>query len=432
MTNPEVLAVDQDVLGKGAARIYQRERLELWARPLADGIDRRRALQPRPADGDVDRDMGGAGAGRESAGAGSLAAQGARLVRARVFDPRPRPRRRHGQDQQVRVRGVREVLMKRAVLGVILLCGVALSAQQAGQQQGQRPPGGIPNGPAIVQSFASAMITAPPPELGLDPFYKKYTDAFGIPVVSSEKVDDNALLMARDIVNYMLLKRPDVRAVMIQKKSRLLVMARVEGEMDLPERRDWKKPAIDDRRLTPGERAGYNSATGIANMTDAQYWNQRARGMGGNITSCAEENLLGLPGTRYYGEHITVHEFSHNIMSALRTADPDLVKEVDAAYEAAKAKGLYKDQAGREQYAINTVAEYSGRGHAMVVLVEHRVLRRHHRRTRADAGRVQGVRPDALRDSRSRVRRPPHPGGCVLREESQAGDSAIGLLRPEA
>jgi len=61
-------------------------------------------------------------------------------------------------------------------------------------------------------------------------------------------------------------------------------------------------------------------------------------------------------------EHITVHEFSHNIMSALRTADPDLVKEVEVAYEAAKAKGLYKDQAGREQYAINTVAEYWAEG----------------------------------------------------------------------
>jgi alpha-galactosidase len=37
MTNHEVLEVSQDVLGRGAARIYQRERLELWARPLADG-----------------------------------------------------------------------------------------------------------------------------------------------------------------------------------------------------------------------------------------------------------------------------------------------------------------------------------------------------------------------------------------------------------
>jgi alpha-galactosidase len=37
MTNHEVLEVNQDVLGRGASRIYQRERLELWARPLADG-----------------------------------------------------------------------------------------------------------------------------------------------------------------------------------------------------------------------------------------------------------------------------------------------------------------------------------------------------------------------------------------------------------
>jgi alpha-galactosidase len=37
MTNHEVLEVSQDVLGRGASRVYQRERLELWARPLADG-----------------------------------------------------------------------------------------------------------------------------------------------------------------------------------------------------------------------------------------------------------------------------------------------------------------------------------------------------------------------------------------------------------
>ncbi|HEX5216265.1 MAG TPA: NPCBM/NEW2 domain-containing protein [Vicinamibacterales bacterium] len=37
MTNHEVLAIQQDMLGRGATRVYQRERLELWARPLADG-----------------------------------------------------------------------------------------------------------------------------------------------------------------------------------------------------------------------------------------------------------------------------------------------------------------------------------------------------------------------------------------------------------
>jgi alpha-galactosidase len=37
MTNREVMAVNQDVLVKGAARVSQTERLEVWARPLADG-----------------------------------------------------------------------------------------------------------------------------------------------------------------------------------------------------------------------------------------------------------------------------------------------------------------------------------------------------------------------------------------------------------
>jgi len=37
MTNPEILAVDQDRLVKAASRISQRERLEVWARPLEDG-----------------------------------------------------------------------------------------------------------------------------------------------------------------------------------------------------------------------------------------------------------------------------------------------------------------------------------------------------------------------------------------------------------
>ena len=209
----------------------------------------------------------------------------------------------------------------------------------------------------LISSYDKAMIAQPPPILGLDTFYKKYADAFGIPIVSSEYVPDAALLIARDIVNYMLLKRPDIRSTIVQRKGRVLVMAEKEMETDLPEHRDWKKPTREDRRLTPGERENYDKPGGIASMSDREYWNKRARGMGGNIVSCAEENLLGYEGTRYYGEHILVHEFSHNIMSAMRTADSSLYNQILAAYEVAKSKGLYKGQ-----YAINTVAEYWAEG----------------------------------------------------------------------
>jgi hypothetical protein len=209
----------------------------------------------------------------------------------------------------------------------------------------------------LIVNYNKAMVVKPPAFLTLDTFYKKYTDAFGIPVVSSEKAPDDALLVARDIVNYMLIKRPDVRAALINRGARVLVMAETEMETDLPERRNWKKPTKNDPRLTPGERENYDKPGGIASMSDREYWNRRARGMGGMVTSCAEENLLGYAGTRYYGENILVHEFSHNIMGALRTADTALYREIARAYEAAKAKGLYKGQ-----YAINTVAEYWAEG----------------------------------------------------------------------
>lgn len=217
------------------------------------------------------------------------------------------------------------------------------------------------NVPAVLWLAAALplapQVTTPPESLQLDPFYRKYVDAGGLPVVASEKVPDAALIAARDIVDFMLSHRPDVRATLVARKSRVSVMAQSEAQTDLPECRDWKKPARDDPRLTPGERARYDQPGGIASMTDRQYWNQRARGMGGNIVSCAEENLLGYPGTRYYGEHILVHEFSHNIMAALRTCDRPLWDEIQAAYQAARAAGRYEGE-----YAANTAAEYWAEG----------------------------------------------------------------------
>jgi len=237
------------------------------------------------------------------------------------------------------------------IVSVVFLAGTNTAASQTttATQTGSVAP--------LISNYEKTMVVQPPAALSLDSFYKKYADAFGIPIVSSEQVPDAALLIARDIVNYMLLKRPDIRNTIVQRKGRVLIMAEKEMETDLPEHRDWKKPARDDRRLTPGERENYDKPGGIASMSDREYWNKRARGMGGNIVSCAEENLLGYAGTRYYGEHILVHEFSHNIMSAMRTADSSLYNQILTAYEAAKAKGLYKGQ-----YAINTVAEYWAEG----------------------------------------------------------------------
>src|SRR3546814_13601100 len=109
-----------------------------------------------------------------------------------------------------------------------------------------------------------------------------------------------------------------------------MIMGVDKRTTDVPEQRDWKKPAIDDPRLTLCERKCY--AERIGRLSDSEYWNKRARGMGGLLTSGATENLLAMPGTRYFGETILVHEFSHAIFDAMETADPALFAQVQKAY----------------------------------------------------------------------------------------------------
>jgi hypothetical protein len=203
--------------------------------------------------------------------------------------------------------------------------------------------------------YAGVMIEAPPSSLKLDPFYTRFIDGGGIPIVSSAKVPDDALLIARDIVVAMLADRPDLRRSMAASGFRVAIMAQDEGTVDLPEQRDWKKPTIDNPRLTICERKHY--ADRIGRLSDRDYWNGRARGMGGDLTSAATENLLGLPGTRYYGENILVHEFSHGILEAIRRTDPVLYASVERAYASAMAKGMWKGE-----YAAVSVDEYWAEG----------------------------------------------------------------------
>jgi hypothetical protein len=178
-------------------------------------------------------------------------------------------------------------------------------------------------------------VTAPPKEVGLDPFYTKYLSAHGLPVVGSSKVSDYALREAAYLADQMLAHRPEVRDAMIRNKVRLAVMAYSERTTDIPEHRDLQ-PKL--------------------------YWNIRARGLGANrqrpAVSCAEENLLNYQGDPYSTENIMIHEFAHAIHSmGLRTVDPTFQPRLRKVYEEAKAKGLWK-----KTYAISNISEYWAEG----------------------------------------------------------------------
>jgi hypothetical protein len=153
----------------------------------------------------------------------------------------------------------------------------------------------------------------------------------------------------------MLARRPDLARELVRAGQRVMVMGVDELTTDVPEQRDWKKPTIDDPRLTRCERKLYDAR--IGRLTDREYWGKRARGMGGLLTSAATENLLATPGTKYYGETILVHEFSHAILDAVQAVDPTLYGRVERAYAAAKQKGLWTGE-----YGATTIQEYWAEG----------------------------------------------------------------------
>lgn len=194
-------------------------------------------------------------------------------------------------------------------------------------------------------------VTTPPARWATDPFYARWVDAGGIPILASTKTPDRALLLAREIVVSMLAARPDLAAELVRQGQRVAIMAPDESTLDIPEQRGWTRPPRTDPRLTRCERKHYDER--IGRLTDRAYWDWRARGMGGLLTSVGAENLLAAPGDRYHGSSILVHEFAHAILRAAQNADPGLYARVEAAYADALAKGRWKDE-----YASTTVEEY--------------------------------------------------------------------------
>ena len=177
----------------------------------------------------------------------------------------------------------------------------------------------------------------PPAELGLSPFYTKCLLAKGIPVVSSTKVSDRALREAQRIVEEMLRKRPELAKPMIERKLRVSVMAQSEQTLDIPEHSDLQK---------------------VFPQTD---WNKRARGLGATLerpcVSGAEENLLGIPGDRYKGESILIHEFAHTVLNfGLEPVDAEFRKQLAEAFS--NSKGT----AWKNTYAATNVDEYWAEG----------------------------------------------------------------------
>ncbi|GFS24246.1 secreted ShK toxin domain containing protein [Elysia marginata] len=102
---------------------------------------------------------------------------------------------------------------------------------------------------------------------GIHDFYQKYTEAYGIPVLSSSQVPDDALRRACYILRFLLAGHSQVRKWFYRWGGRVAVMGEHEVTLDIPEHSHLNESA-----------------------------NERARGLGGTvdgpICTGGEENVL--------------------------------------------------------------------------------------------------------------------------------------------
>jgi alpha-glucosidase len=186
--------------------------------------------------------------------------------------------------------------------------------------------------------WATAQVTEVPEEVrkkfNLDTdFYKKHLDYKGFSILGSAKVSDEALLEARYLIDKLLGEREDILKAMIKRGCRFMVMAPSEMTTDVPEQRRLKNDPKTD-------------------------WDKRARGLGGRLSSCGEENLLNLRGDRYNKENILIHEFNHAVhQHGLRDVDPTFDNRLRLAYRKAMDNGLWKGT-----YVATNPSEYWAEG----------------------------------------------------------------------
>ncbi len=195
---------------------------------------------------------------------------------------------------------------------------------------------------ADVIDIPECVITKVPDSLNLDPFYMKYVDVNGLPLISSWRVPDSALVAAHKTLYAMTVMLPkEVLDSMVGRGTRVAMMARYEGTTDIPEHRH------------------------LANDTSIN-WDVRARGLEGTldipVTTCAEENVLGYQIDKYHAEDILIHEFAHSIhLIGLSLAVPGFNDRLQKLYENAKASGKLKNtyrETNKEEYWAEGIQDW--------------------------------------------------------------------------
>ena len=162
-----------------------------------------------------------------------------------------------------------------------------------------------------------------PPHLKADPYYQKYLDAGGVPILAPASVADEELLRAQAITLAMVADRPDLLDVLAARNTRILLYDKEKGGLgQLPEFADYSD---SDFAGVYGE-TSYGGAAAAPAMTT------------------------------YHCNEILIHEFAHALDYAIRIQEweanrtPAFKQARNQTYLSAMKEGLW---AGRYESTVS-------------------------------------------------------------------------------
>ena len=174
----------------------------------------------------------------------------------------------------------------------------------------------------------SSLVTASqtgglPPHLNADPYYQKYLNAGGVPILAPESVSDEELLRTQAITLGMVADRPDLLDVLASQNTRILLYDRQRGGPEqLPE---------------------------LADDSDSKF--------SGVFTETSYGEAVVAPAmTSYHCNKILIHEIAHALDYAIQTQDgkanrePGFKQARNQAYLSAMEAGLW---AGRYESTVS-------------------------------------------------------------------------------
>lgn len=179
---------------------------------------------------------------------------------------------------------------------------------------------------------------------GYEGFYTKYVMVYGIPVLSTDDVEDWVLFRAYDVLEIYLRKiyyeYPEIINSLIKNKANVIVIGENEYNIQHP---DW---------------TAYEEAMGDAGLTE--------RRGGGSLETTVLVDDLGIqdPNNWFSDFCGLIHEFTHTMLGyGIGDADhagarPDIFEKINAAYESAYNAYVSNGKYNESSYDMNNYHEY--------------------------------------------------------------------------